>query len=134
MCRTNWPGARTARGVSAPAGSRSLPEAGDGMRLYRTTRGLARGEGDELLLLDLPHPDIGALLADDVTLATTAPVTARAPLGSIGLLAPASRPNTVVLVGANYRDHVVEAGIAMPTSPAFFTVPAGPDLLTGYGS
>jgi 2-keto-4-pentenoate hydratase/2-oxohepta-3-ene-1,7-dioic acid hydratase in catechol pathway len=45
-----------------------------------------------------------------------------------------SRPNTVVLVGANYRDHVVEAGISMPTSPAFFTVPAGLDLLTGYGS
>jgi hypothetical protein len=39
------------------------------MRLYRTTRGLARGEGDELLLLDLPHSDIGSLLADDVTLA-----------------------------------------------------------------
>jgi hypothetical protein len=45
------------------------------MRLYRTTRGLARGEGDELLLLDLPHPDIASLLADDITLARTAQVT-----------------------------------------------------------
>jgi 2-keto-4-pentenoate hydratase/2-oxohepta-3-ene-1,7-dioic acid hydratase in catechol pathway len=104
------------------------------MRLYRTTRGLARGEGDELVLLDLPYPDIGSLLADDVTGARTAPVTGRAALGSIELLAPVSRPNTVVLVGANYRDHVVEAGISMPTSPAFFPVPAGLDLLTGYGS
>jgi 2-keto-4-pentenoate hydratase/2-oxohepta-3-ene-1,7-dioic acid hydratase in catechol pathway len=104
------------------------------MRLYRTTHGLARGEGDELLLLDLPHPDIGSLLADDVTLARTAPVTERAALGSIELLAPVSRPNTVVVVGANYRDHVVEAGMSMPTSPPFFSVPAGLDLLTGHGS
>src|SRR5437879_3846176 len=116
MFRTYSPGARTARGISAPAGSRSSPEAGD-MRLYRTTRGLARGEGDELLLLDLPYPDIGTLLAGDITQARTAPVTGRAPRGSIELLAPVSAPNTVVLVGANYRDHVVEAGIAMPTSP-----------------
>ncbi|MDQ1569063.1 MAG: hypothetical protein QOF96_3943 [Actinomycetota bacterium] len=104
------------------------------MRLYRTIRGLARGEGDELVLLDLPYPDLGSLLAADVTLARTAPVTGRAPLGSIELLPPVSRPNTVVLVGANYRDHVVEAGISMPTSPAYFPVPVGIDVLTGYGS
>jgi 2-keto-4-pentenoate hydratase/2-oxohepta-3-ene-1,7-dioic acid hydratase in catechol pathway len=104
------------------------------MRLYRTIRGLARGEGDELVLLDLPYPDLGSLLAADVTLAHTAPVTGRAPLGSIELLPPVSRPNTVVLVGANYRDHVVEAGISMPTSPAYFPVPAGIDVLTGHGS
>jgi len=55
-------------------------------------------------------------------------------LGSIELLPPVGRPNTVVLVGANYRDHVVEAGISMPASPAFFSVPAGVDLLTGSGS
>jgi 2-keto-4-pentenoate hydratase/2-oxohepta-3-ene-1,7-dioic acid hydratase in catechol pathway len=90
------------------------------MRLYRTTRGLARGEGDELLLLDLPYPDIGNRLADDVTFARTAQVTERAALGSIELLAPVSRPNTVVVVGANYRDHVVKAGMSMPTSPPFF--------------
>jgi 2-keto-4-pentenoate hydratase/2-oxohepta-3-ene-1,7-dioic acid hydratase in catechol pathway len=104
------------------------------MRLYRTVRGIARGEGDGLVLLDLPYPDLGSLLAADVTLARTAAVTGRPPLGSIELLPPVSRPNTVVLVGANYRDHVVEAGLSMPTSPAFFPVPAGVDLLTGYGS
>ena len=104
------------------------------MRLYRTIRGIARGEGDELALLDLPYPDLGSLLAADVTLARTAQVIGRAPLGSIELLPPVGRPNTVVLVGANYRDHVVEAGISMPASPAFFPVPAGVDLLTGSGS
>ena len=35
------------------------------MRLYRTERGLARGDGDQLLLLDLPHRDVGKLLTDD---------------------------------------------------------------------
>src|SRR2546421_1959879 len=134
MCRTYSPGGRTARGASRPAGSRFWPEAGDGMRLYRTTRGLARGEGDELLLLDLPYPDIGSLLAAGVTLARTAPVTEHAPLGSIELLPPVSRPKTVVLVGANYRDHAAEAGMSMPTAPAFFSVPAGFDLLTGHGA
>jgi 2-keto-4-pentenoate hydratase/2-oxohepta-3-ene-1,7-dioic acid hydratase in catechol pathway len=104
------------------------------MRLYRTTRGLARGEGDELLLLDLPHSDIGSLLADDVTLARTAQVIERAALGSIETLAPVSRPNTVVVVGANYRDHVVEAGMSMPTSLPFISVSAGLGLLTGHGS
>jgi 2-keto-4-pentenoate hydratase/2-oxohepta-3-ene-1,7-dioic acid hydratase in catechol pathway len=104
------------------------------MRLYRTTRGLARGEGDELLLLDLPHPDIASLLADDITLARTAQVTERAALGSIELLAPVSRPSTLVVVGANYRDHVLEAGMSVPPSPQFFSISAGPDLVTGHGS
>jgi 2-keto-4-pentenoate hydratase/2-oxohepta-3-ene-1,7-dioic acid hydratase in catechol pathway len=104
------------------------------MRLYRTTRGLARGEGDELLLLDLPHTDIASLLADDITLARTAQVTERAALGSIELLAPVSRPSTLVVVGANYRDHVLEAGMSVPPSPQFFSISAGPDLVTGHGS
>jgi 2-keto-4-pentenoate hydratase/2-oxohepta-3-ene-1,7-dioic acid hydratase in catechol pathway len=110
-----------------------MPEAGDTMRLYRTTRGLARGEGDELLVLDLPQTDIATLLAEDLTLARTAQVSERIALNSIELLAPISRPNTVVVVGTNYRDHVVEAGMSIPTSPPFFSLPAGLDLLTGHG-
>ncbi|HEY0452572.1 fumarylacetoacetate hydrolase family protein [Actinophytocola sp.] len=104
------------------------------MRLYRTTRGLARGDGDALLLLDLPHPDVGSLLADDVAQARTARVTDRVAPGSVTLLAPVSAPATVVVVGANYRDHVAEAGIVLPTAPQFFAVSAGRDLFTGPGS
>lgn len=104
------------------------------MRLYRTTRGLARGEGDELLLLDLPHPDVGSLLADDVSRAGSARVTERIALDSIELLAPVPSPATIVVVGANYADHIAEAGIPVPASPAFFAVPAGPGLITGPGS
>jgi 2-keto-4-pentenoate hydratase/2-oxohepta-3-ene-1,7-dioic acid hydratase in catechol pathway len=104
------------------------------MRLYRTTRGLARGDGDALLLLDLPHPDVGSLLADDIARARTARVTDRVAPDSVTLLAPVSAPATVVVVGANYRDHVVEAGIVMPAAPQFFTVPAGRDFFTAHGS
>jgi 2-keto-4-pentenoate hydratase/2-oxohepta-3-ene-1,7-dioic acid hydratase in catechol pathway len=108
------------------------------MRLYRTTRGLARGDGDALLLLDLPHPDVGSLLADDIARARTARVTDRVTPGSVTLLAPVSAPvsapATVVVVGANYRDHVAEAGIVLPAAPQFFTVPAGRDFFTAHGS
>jgi 2-keto-4-pentenoate hydratase/2-oxohepta-3-ene-1,7-dioic acid hydratase in catechol pathway len=104
------------------------------MRLYRTTRGLARGDGDALLLLDLPHPDVGSLLADDIARVRTARVTDRVTPGSVTLLAPVSAPATVVVVGANYRDHVVEAGIVMPTAPQFFPVSTGRDFFTAHGS
>jgi 2-keto-4-pentenoate hydratase/2-oxohepta-3-ene-1,7-dioic acid hydratase in catechol pathway len=104
------------------------------VRLYLTPEGLARADGDELLLLDLPHRDVGELLADDVTLALGARVTARVPLDSVTLLAPLPRPKTVVLVGVNYADHVAEAGMAIPKAPAFFPIPVGPELITAPGA
>jgi 2-keto-4-pentenoate hydratase/2-oxohepta-3-ene-1,7-dioic acid hydratase in catechol pathway len=104
------------------------------VRLYLTPVGIARGDGDELLVLDLPHRDIGALLADDVNLARDATVTARLPLHSTTLLAPVPRPGTVVLVGINYADHVAESGMATPNAPAFFPIPVGPRLFTDPGA
>jgi 2-keto-4-pentenoate hydratase/2-oxohepta-3-ene-1,7-dioic acid hydratase in catechol pathway len=92
------------------------------MRLYRTADGLARGEGGELLLLDLPHPDIGALLADDIELARGARVTRRIPEAEASLLAPEAAPGTVVIGGASYLDHIVEAGMPMPGAPVFITI------------
>jgi 2-keto-4-pentenoate hydratase/2-oxohepta-3-ene-1,7-dioic acid hydratase in catechol pathway len=87
------------------------------MRLYRTPRGLARGEGDKLLVLDLPHPDVVSAWP------ASAPVLERMPLDSAELLSPVAAPGKVVIAGANYRDHVVEAGLATPTSTVFITVP-----------
>jgi 2-keto-4-pentenoate hydratase/2-oxohepta-3-ene-1,7-dioic acid hydratase in catechol pathway len=104
------------------------------MRLYRTTLGLARGEGDDLLLLDLPHRDIEALLADGVEVARTARVSGRMGTSSIELRNPISRPTNIYVVGANYRDHVLEAGIQMPTSPSFLRISANPAVLADPGS
>jgi 2-keto-4-pentenoate hydratase/2-oxohepta-3-ene-1,7-dioic acid hydratase in catechol pathway len=89
------------------------------MRLYRTRHGVARADGDELLLLDLPHPDIAAVLAEGIEVARRARVRARLALAETELLAPVAAPGTIVLAGANYRDHVLEAGMPMPTSPVF---------------
>ncbi|RSM70532.1 fumarylacetoacetate hydrolase family protein [Kibdelosporangium aridum] len=85
---------------------------------------MARGEGDELLVLDLPHPDVKALLEDDIELARTAPVIDRLPLADAQLLAPVPMPGQIVIAGANYRDHVIEAGMPVPDRALFTLVPA----------
>ncbi|MDX3453318.1 fumarylacetoacetate hydrolase family protein [Streptomyces sp. ME02-8801-2C] len=104
------------------------------LRLYRTQYGLARGEGDELLVLDLPHPDAGSLLRDDIGLARTAPVRRRLPLQAeeTRLLPPVGTPGKVVLVGLNYRDHAEEAGLALPSSVMFGSI--GGDMVVGAHS
>jgi 2-keto-4-pentenoate hydratase/2-oxohepta-3-ene-1,7-dioic acid hydratase in catechol pathway len=92
------------------------------MRLYRTRDGLARGEGDQLLVLDLPHFDAAALFADDVNLARTAAVKTRLPLEGAKLLSPVERPGRIIIVGLNYRGHIAEAGVKAPEQPAFIAV------------
>jgi len=84
-----------------------------------------------LLLLDLPHRDVGELLADDPDLGRRARVAASLPVGATALLAPLRRPKRVVVVGANYAEHVAEAGMAIPRAPPFFPIAVGTDLLVG---
>ncbi|MEV6901586.1 fumarylacetoacetate hydrolase family protein [Amycolatopsis sp. NPDC051372] len=100
------------------------------MRLYRTTQGLARGDGEELLLLDVPHHDVAELLADN---AQDAAVRGRLPLAEATLLTPVARPKTVVIVGANYAGHIAEAGLKVPITPAFFPITPGPELFVRTG-
>jgi 2-keto-4-pentenoate hydratase/2-oxohepta-3-ene-1,7-dioic acid hydratase in catechol pathway len=95
------------------------------MHLYRTPDGLARGEGDELLLLDLPHRDIAALFADDVELARRASVKKRLPLDRAQLLSPIERPCRIIIVGLNYKGHVTEAGLKTPEQPQFIAIDGG---------
>jgi 2-keto-4-pentenoate hydratase/2-oxohepta-3-ene-1,7-dioic acid hydratase in catechol pathway len=92
------------------------------VHLYRTSEGLARGEGDELLLLDLPHRDLAALFADDVDLARKARVKMRLPLDGAKLLSPVERPRRIIIVGLNYRGHIAEAGLKAPEQPNFIAV------------
>ena len=97
------------------------------MLVYRTPDGLARREGDELVVVDLPHDDISALLRVHGPMGSAQQVAAAAPTRRIALeqatlLAPVSSPTHLVIVGANYRDHVVEAGMSVPSQPLFFTL------------
>jgi 2-keto-4-pentenoate hydratase/2-oxohepta-3-ene-1,7-dioic acid hydratase in catechol pathway len=98
------------------------------MLAYRTPDGLARREGDILTVLDLPYHDVGALLADTtsrdnaLTRLRVAGVHARIPFGEAKLLAPVARPERLVLVGANYADHVTEARMPTPDAPLFMLV------------
>ena len=47
----------------------------------------------------------------------------------VTLLPPIDRSSTLYLVGANYRQHAEEAGLAVPKTPVFFTKP--PTALVG---
>ncbi|PXY29849.1 FAA hydrolase family protein [Prauserella sp. PE36] len=96
------------------------------MHLYRTSQGLARGDGDGLLLLDVPYPDVAALFEAGTERALTAPVRARVAFDEVDLLAPVVRPCRIVVVGLNYRAHAAETGAEIPAEPAFFCVDGGP--------
>lgn len=101
------------------------------MHLYRTSQGLARSDGDELLLLDLPYPDVAALFEAGTERALTAPVRARVTFDDVELLAPTERPCRIVVVGLNYRSHATEAGAEIPAEPTFFAVDGGPTVGPG---
>lgn len=95
------------------------------MRLYRIDAGIARLDGDELAVLDLPHPDIGTLLLDGDADPATARVRSRVPLSAAPPRSPVKRPNQLILHGLVYADHVVEAGQPRPEAPTFLPAPGG---------
>jgi 2-keto-4-pentenoate hydratase/2-oxohepta-3-ene-1,7-dioic acid hydratase in catechol pathway len=102
------------------------------MRLYRTRDGVARRNGDELVLLELPGHDVIPGLADRIDFARGAPERARIPLTDAELLCPTGHPGKVVLAGGNYLDHVDEAGLATATAPVFLAIVG--DAVVGPGT
>jgi 2-keto-4-pentenoate hydratase/2-oxohepta-3-ene-1,7-dioic acid hydratase in catechol pathway len=42
------------------------------------------------------------------------------PLTSVHLLAPILRPPKIICIGLNYRDHAIESGMPIPTTPVVF--------------
>jgi 2-keto-4-pentenoate hydratase/2-oxohepta-3-ene-1,7-dioic acid hydratase in catechol pathway len=42
------------------------------------------------------------------------------PIGGVRPLAPVPRPGKIVCIGLNYRDHAIEAGLPLPTTPILF--------------
>jgi 2-keto-4-pentenoate hydratase/2-oxohepta-3-ene-1,7-dioic acid hydratase in catechol pathway len=83
------------------------------------------------------YPDVGALMRDwadlDPVLRGWQPADAE-PVDPVQVLAPVPAPGKLVCVGANYRDHLREMGIAdVPAGfePFFFLLP--PTTITGPG-
>ncbi len=86
-----------------------------------------RVEGDDLV--ELPYPDVVALLSDPGwQQAAAARGGQRRPLAGADLDAPV-RPAKVVCVGLNYRSHIEEMGRELPEHPTLFAKFA--DTLTG---
>ena len=101
------------------------------MRLYSTTEGIAREDDGALALLELPHPDLGALLNDGgIDAASGAVVRGRIAMDAAVLRAPVPRPGKVVVIGMNYRSHLREVsdGLGLDQEipagdPLFYLVP-----------
>lgn len=101
------------------------------MRLATTTAGaVARVEDEELVLLDLPYPDLGAVLgAGALDDCSTAPAKERRPFDPATLRAPVPVPPKVLCIGINYASHVDELRSVLgkfpaPQHPVFFFVPS----------
>lgn len=92
------------------------------MQLVTTPNGIGIVEGDELALLDVPWPDLGAVLRDQETLMSlaVAPVRERRPVTGAELRAPVLRPGKVWAIGLNYKSHIEETGRDTPTEPMVF--------------
>jgi 2-keto-4-pentenoate hydratase/2-oxohepta-3-ene-1,7-dioic acid hydratase in catechol pathway len=72
--------------------------------------------------------DLGESYADALTVITAglsiAPDGPSLPLDQVRLHAPLSNPPRVFAIGLNYRDHAIESGMAIPTTPVvFFKLP-----------
>ncbi|GAA4718154.1 fumarylacetoacetate hydrolase family protein [Phytohabitans rumicis] len=92
------------------------------MNLVATADGVGRVEGDEIALLDLPWPDVAALLAAGVGLETAkaARVRGRAPLADATLLPPLGSTRAVWGVGLNYHSKARRTGRPVPDEPVLY--------------
>ncbi len=75
---------------------------------------------DTHLILDM-SPSGFATALDVISQGITHALAARkVPLGAVKLYAPLPNPPRVFAIGLNYRDHAVESGMTLPTSPVVF--------------
>jgi 2,4-didehydro-3-deoxy-L-rhamnonate hydrolase len=82
------------------------------MKLVSFDGGFGRVEGDRLV-------PMGADLVAYLGGAKSQDGPPRA-LSNVGLLAPVLRPEKIICVGLNYRDHAAEGGQQVPTEPILF--------------
>lgn len=92
------------------------------MRLVTTREGIGRLEDGGVALLDVPWPDLGAVLADGESFEplASAAVLERRPLEDVVLRPPVPRPGKVWAAGFNYRLHVAEVGGEERSEPLVF--------------
>jgi 2-keto-4-pentenoate hydratase/2-oxohepta-3-ene-1,7-dioic acid hydratase in catechol pathway len=75
---------------------------------------------DTGMVLDLTPSGFSSTL-DVITKGKVTPVAAnKLPLDQLKLHAPLSNPPRVFAIGLNYRDHAIESGMAIPTTPVVF--------------
>lgn len=91
------------------------------MQLVTTTEGVGRLEDGGVALLEVPWPDLGAVLgAQALGTLAGAPVRERRALDEVELRAPVPRPGKVWAVALNYRSHAAETGRPLPEEPMVF--------------
>ena len=90
------------------------------MHLVATIDGLARVDGDEASVLDLPFPDVAALLAAGEALSANARCVRRVPLSDLKLIAPLGTTRAIWLVGLNYHSKAQITARARPAQPLLF--------------
>ncbi len=92
------------------------------MQLVSTSDGVARLEGDEVVLLEIDEPDLSAHLWAHASLdrVTRAGERRRLRLADTTLLAPLPRPGKVWAIGLNYHSHAAETGREAPSEPMVF--------------
>jgi 2-keto-4-pentenoate hydratase/2-oxohepta-3-ene-1,7-dioic acid hydratase in catechol pathway len=91
------------------------------MRLVTFSRGEAPRvgmvSGDRIV--ELGHPDMVSFLADPKRSGPSASA-ASYPRPEVRIHAPIPRPPKFILIGLNYRDHAIESGMAIPSTPTVF--------------
>lgn len=103
------------------------------MLLGVTASGIVRVESDEVVDLDLPFADLGALLVvhDSFAVAASAAERGRRPLAETAFVCPFGAATTIWGVGLNYHAKAAQTGRGVPSEPILFLKPpralAGPD-------
>ena len=94
------------------------------MKLFQTTRGLARQDGDKLAILNIEEADLDAVLAA-AKLGTMRNAPVRELIDpSEAIFAPVvGRPSCFVIAGLNYRAHCEEIGRPIPERLLFGMAP-----------
>jgi 2-keto-4-pentenoate hydratase/2-oxohepta-3-ene-1,7-dioic acid hydratase in catechol pathway len=82
---------------------------------------------DDNLVIDLSaagYADTLAVIAAGITTPEPGVTFPSYPLGEVRLLAPLLNPPRIFAIGLNYRDHAIESGMEIPTTPVvFFKLP-----------